>query len=295
MTLLHLHLGAHKTGSTYLQKSFLASLQSFDSIGISYIPLAESRSLVLPAVRGKSPFMGANSTVIRGCRDLLADRFREHGAVLLSDENLLGSLYRFSGGRGLYPSSQANIRSLVDIMGRDVEVIVYLSVRSYASWLQSAYVQLLKRRRLVAFADFIKNVRFSSLSWPGLVERISRALPGAKIVIWPYELFAKDNALVLAYLAQKLGGVDLQMVAARPNPSLSAIAHEILMTCKQAGIEESDIPSLLKYLQAHLSVARGYAKPVLLDPDEISFLEGSYASHLRQLQLLPYVEMLGED
>lgn len=293
MALLHLHLGAHKTGSTYLQKSFLASLQSFDSVGISYIPLAESRSLVLPAVQGKSAFMGAPSTVIVGCRDLLADRFREHGAVLLSDENLLGSLYRFSGARGLYPSSQANIRSLLNIVGRDVEVIVYLSVRSYASWLQSAYVQLLKRRRLVTFADFIRNVRFSSLSWLGLVERISHSVPGAKIVIWPYELFAKDNALVLACLAEKLGGADLQMVAARPNPSLSAIAHEILMTSRQAGIEESDIQSLLKYLQAHLSVAKGYGKPVLLDPDEISFLEESYASHLRQLRLLPCVEMFG--
>lgn len=291
MALLHLHLGAHKTGSTFLQKTFLANISNLEAAGISYISLAESRSLVLPALQGRS----APARATRDCRDLFAARWSQHDAVLLSDENLLGSLYRFSAGRGLYPSSQANLRSFVAILGEDVEVILYLSVRSYAAWLQSAYLQMLKRKRLVAFADFVKTVHLSALSWVGLVERLARAVPRARIVIWSYELFANDNAGVVSFLSEKMGAVDMRVVEARPNPSLSAIAHEVLMTCSQAGIGESDIQSLLKYLQAHLSVAKGYAKPVLLGPGEISLLDRRYKAHLRQLRQLPGVDMFGHD
>ncbi|MCU0528087.1 MAG: hypothetical protein MUD04_01060 [Cyanobium sp. Prado107] len=289
MSALHLHLGAHKTGSTFLQKSFLASIDTLHSAGVAYVPLAEVRANVTSVVLQSSQWVSRDSDAELRCRELLATAMNSRQSLLLSDENLLGSLYRFSRNYGMYPSAPKNIKILNSLLDPDTQITIYLGVRDYASWLESAYLQLLKRKRLIAFSDFISRIRLESLSWFSLVRRLSASVPDAEIVLWRYESFLEDNLFLVSRLSESLGIADLKLVSCRGNPSLSAIAHEVLMTCKERGIRDSHLSGLMKYLRKHLSVAEGYPRAVFLGKQIAASLGTSYARHLEELACLPKV------
>lgn len=292
MPALHLHLGAHKTGSTFLQKSFLANLESLDSAGVAYAPLAEVRTEVTPAILRRHAWRTGGGDARSQCREFLASALKDRRLLLLSDENLLGSPYRFSKRKVMYPKASRNIKALADLVGGNTDITIYLAVRDYASWLESAYLQLLKRKQLIPFADFVRPIRLESLSWLALLRRLSAAVPRADLVVWRYESFLEDNLFLASRLSQSLGIPGLKLVSSRGNPSFSAIAHEVLMTCRSRGIQDRHLPGLMKYLRKNLTVADGYPRAAFLRQQVAQSLSARYRLHLQQVARLPKVVVL---
>jgi hypothetical protein len=292
---LHLHLGVHKTGSTFLQRVFLESLSGNNFEDTVYIPLADMRRRVTPAVlRAAKGVAGLGRGGLRDCRQLLITSLEGAGSIVLSDENLLGSLYCFSRDKGLYPGAPENLRALINLFEGNIDVVIYLSVRNYSSWLESAYLQFLKKRKkLVAFKEFIELASVDSMSWYALVRRLSAAAPAARVVLWRYEDFLDNNQKILDGISRSLGHGRLALVDFSGNPSLSAVAYEILMAARSAGIRGRDARPLVKFVRSHFAASSVYPKPKLFGAGDRKSLSERYEKDLSLLLGLGNVVLIG--
>lgn len=293
-SVVHLHVGVHKTGSTFLQRVFLASLSESRSTDIVYLSFADVRRRVTPAVLQASKGIGGLGGVgLRDCQAFLVDSMASAESILLSDENILGSLYRFSRETGVYPSAHKNLKVIASLLESTVDIVIYVSVRNYASWLESVYLQFLKKRKkLILFEDFIRLACVESISWYSLVCRLTDAIPSARIVLWRYEDFFDDNQRILDGIAGILGDAKLTLVDFEGNPSLSVIAYDVLMAARDAGIRGEDARKLVKFVRSHLAVSSGYPKPKLFSKNDSELFSKKYDNDLALIRGLPNVQLL---
>jgi hypothetical protein len=293
---VHLHVGIHKTGSTFLQRVFLQSLSGAHPVGVTYIPFPDVRSRITPAVlRAAKGIGGLGGVGLRDCRDFLAASMARTGSIFLSDENLLGSLYRFSRAKGVYPDAQQNLKAIASLLKRDADIVIYLSIRNYAGWLESVYLQFLKKRKkLISFEEFLDLACVESISWYSLVYRLTEAIPSARIVLWRYEDFVDNNQKILDGIASVLGDdVKLGVVDFEGNPSLSVVAYDALMAARAAGIRKEDARKLVKFVRTHLAVNSGYPRPRLFGKGDVGLLAKQYENDLALLRELTNVCFLG--
>ena len=291
----HLHVGIHKTGSTFLQRVFLQSLSGPRSGDIAYIPFPDVRSRITPAVlRAAKGIGGLGGAGLRDSQALLASSMARTGSIFLSDENLLGSLYRFSRVKGIYPDAQANLKAIASLLKRDVDIVIYLSIRNYSGWLESVYLQFLKKRKkLISFEEFLELPCVESISWYSLVCRLTEAIPLARFVLWRYEDFVDNNQKILDGIASELGDAKLGMVDFEGNPSLSVVAYDALMAARAAGIRNEDARKLVKFVRKHFAVTSGYPKPQLFGKGDVDLLSKQYENDLALLCELTNVCFLG--
>lgn len=231
---------------------------------------------------------------MRDSQALLASSMARTGSIFLSDENLLGSLYRFSRVKGIYPDAQANLKAIASLLKRDVDIVIYLSIRNYSGWLESVYLQFLKKRKkLISFEEFLELPCVESISWYSLVCRLTEAIPLARFVLWRYEDFVDNNQKILDGIASELGDAKLGMVDFEGNPSLSVVAYDALMAARAAGIRNEDARKLVKFVRKHFAVTSGYPKPQLFGKGDVDLLSKQYENDLALLCELTNVCFLG--
>ena len=99
---IHLHLGAHKTATTYIQRILATNKDTLLENGVFYLPLAQTRAKLSKQIMGLSR-KGRRSADLVSHRQAILDELSGKGlerchTVLISDENLLGSPGRFKKG-----------------------------------------------------------------------------------------------------------------------------------------------------------------------------------------------------
>lgn len=157
MTHIRFHIGAHKTASTHLQMTLARC--AFRP-GIRYVPLNFLRMTLTSPVRRRRPRLPWHRWY--------------SGTWLFSDENILGTT---ENGLRMYHDPAHALRYF-----NDCGLSVFLCVRSYDTFLASAYGERLWRHPYRPFSRKLPVRR-----WPGLVRDLRHALPDAPIHIWRYE------------------------------------------------------------------------------------------------------------
>lgn len=217
------HIGAHKAASTHLANSLRARSEDLAAQGVNYIPNRHvirpafarpplpghwrRRALgLLPAVR--PVLMGSRAGQIRRA---VQDSMVVPGAVVFSEENLLGGL-----GAALQRHLYADLSrlELLDATAKGAPVHLFLAIRSFDGYLPSVYAQMLKLAP-VRRAD-LDRARAHWLaeppSWYGLVLRLRRLLPRARLTVWDYADYRRNQAAIL----QAVTGVALAPAPALP-------------------------------------------------------------------------------
>ncbi len=181
-----LHLGAHKTASTHLQRCLLADRATLSRAGVQvYGP---------PQLRGEHPTLlkrfdlpGAKSGLgdpQGALRDMLGDGHR----LVLSEENLVGSLLNRYGkmAEPMYPEAEKRIADLAAKTapgGLDL----CLSIRQPTHFLNSAYGQHLMSGGSLELKKFLWKNPPRIVDWFDFVRRL-RATPGVgRLTVWRYE------------------------------------------------------------------------------------------------------------
>jgi len=190
---LILHLGAHRTGTTALQKALTRRRQALSACGIAVWGPGAVREMTAGAVLGRA-VTGAGDTAadharLQAARRVLHRLYMEGergiDRVILSDENLIGTMPDNIREAVLYPHAGAHALALASVLPRAPSVI-YLSVRGYADYWASAYVYSALRRRLPDFADVGPDVVAGKRGWVQVVADIRGAFPGVPIRVWIY-------------------------------------------------------------------------------------------------------------
>jgi len=166
MSEIVLHLGAHRTGTTSLQKF----LQRNETILADH----NVQSVTPPSSRQR-PLQTLSIN-------------RNH--VLISEENILGTMEESLAAAALYPNLTENLGRFSSILER--ANIVFLSIRELSDWWTSAISYCVKRDQELPGSETLERIAKSQRGWASVVLDIQRALPAARVVVREFE-WKKDN------------------------------------------------------------------------------------------------------
>jgi hypothetical protein len=219
---IHLHIGAHKTATTFIQQAFQQNRSALNKAGIGYMPLR--------VVREK--FTGSYDELSPSARidDYLGDCFEGDvpagiTGLILSDENFFGTTRQSIPSGILYPLAAERARALRQLLAGH-EVTVFLCIRSYDDFIASLYGEALRWGSFLRFEVFRRRLDFESFRWSNYYGRSVRLLHPANFKLWRYEDFRPNSERIIRSIAFDTD-VPLNIEHSDVNPSLShnAILH----------------------------------------------------------------------
>lgn len=196
---INIHVGVHKTATTYMQKRLEVARPDLMKSGIDYMP--------------RDPFRKAFTSRLKDIEpgdfrigDLAAQVFEgvPHGPLdrlILSDENLIGNCARILASGEPFDTGKGRL-SRVRALFPDADITLYCCIRSYDSFLASAYCETLRfRRKFLSFDAFVEHLRFEALRWPSVLDRLIKGLRPDRTKIWRYEDFREHSDRILQDMA----------------------------------------------------------------------------------------------
>lgn len=227
---IRLHVGVHKTATTYLQQYLLQNHGTLAQEGLAYWPMENIRAQFKLAwdqqMQDRHSRRKRLGTRIRG--DLTLTPMREwfdlDRNILLSEENLLGEGSDFFNG-SIYPDAKARLTLLAKALPENQLLEVWLCLRSYPDFLASMYGEAARFWHVPSPETFAERHANPAGSWPRLVDHVRAALPQARLHIWAYEDFRRLEPCII----EGMTGVSparlqpLQQSQVRPSASDRAI------------------------------------------------------------------------
>ncbi len=276
MTSVIAHVGAHKTGTSLIQKFMRDKPDQIAPFGIDPISRSDTNTLI-----------GWGHALL-DTPSLLADRLAaETGAgdaryVVLSHENTLGRPHRPSGAH-LYPEAKDRVAALAGILDRfDFRVVFYL--RPQASFLESYYLQLLQQGEFFTFDTWLDRVDFDLLSWRPVVEMLWSTFGEDRVAIGDFEEIRQGQEEFLRGFFRRINpAIDIHPeYTAKRNLSISDKGMRIAMAANPFLRSTEERKSMRDFLQKHFSNAK-YPRPVLFSEEQHRRLSERYGAEYREL------------
>lgn len=228
-TSVALHIGAHKTATTHLQKSLSDARPALQQAGVAYhgpesfrgdAPTLMHRFGIphAPGAEGR-PF---RPTALHDLADG-ADR------VILSEENFPGTLMNKRGRirRPLYPDARRRITNLAERAGCALDV--FLAIRQPTTFINSAFGQMMQSGTIVPLENFMRRNPIAMIDWAHLIGRLKDA-PGVRsFTIWRYEDYRAVFPQVCAALTGQTDGPHIAPFANAVHRGLSVQAVEAML------------------------------------------------------------------
>ncbi|MEQ8966827.1 MAG: hypothetical protein RID91_13445 [Azospirillaceae bacterium] len=187
-----LHLGAHKTATTHIQKVLARLQETGPRRGFQYVPPEVTRRLDRTVFRRRHLFrdprywMGPEGRAA-SIEAIFAGHLDDRPIVVLSEENWLGGSVTDILAETPYPEAGHRLDYLRHLARRS-RLSLFIGLRSFDTLLPSAYAQALREGPLgVTFEDVRASAARRPPSWLAPIERIRRLVPDTPITLWRYE------------------------------------------------------------------------------------------------------------
>lgn len=282
---IHIHLGAHKTASTFMQNWLTKHLSLLKRNKIAYIPLENLRRQFSSAFWEMAVNSAESFTPVQ-LRDMIFTEAEACGfdlastrLLIVSEENILGSLSSLSTGGVLYPGLSHRLQILAKIF-EGYPIQPFFSVRSYLEFYPSAYAETLRDGYIKPFENYLHDLAVTRNSWVDVIETIEESLGPA--VVWPYEQFRSNAHLVLSALLRMTitaDSIDVNTVVRR---SLTQKGLLVAMSCQDA-LSANEIKKLVNLLADRMKFEEPDEKISIRDSRMINELTEKYAGDLQSL------------
>lgn len=271
-----LHVGAHKTATTYLQNRLDENQDLLKANNIHYPHIFETRKNL--TYRASQPDNNLNPFT----QGLVV--LKEKGVnILLSDENFIGGVDDVIAIGRQYGHARAKLERYCTLLDAD-DPEIYFCVRDYASFVVSLYCEYLRHFPYVTFDDYYEMFAKTGFSWLDTVADLLAAAPNAKVKLWDFTHFRALEHVVLS---------DMLGFDSRPLKPLMESARDsfsdVAIRCIGALSEVLDFDKLR--LISH-EIARTFPKSAQypkFDPlsfHEVSRLTSLYREDLEKLKVL---------
>ena len=277
---VHIHLGAHKTASTHIQAILRKNAAELTAAGVTIVRPKEVRTAV-GSVRermGHPLFPAFGGMPRRRAMRRLARLGAGATHLVAADENTLGLCADIVSTGLLYPD--AGIRTALWQRFRDGhDTTIYLAIRAYPSFFAAVHAQAGRNGRY----ERLMPAQAAALAalprrWPEVIDEISGALPGAKVILWAYE----DYAAVRSEVLMRMTGLsDLKPVAVRPMRTPTAAAMTAL---SEAGLRGHVTEAQRAEIIAIHPNVKGAAAYSPWTPDQRAYMRAAYAEDLTALK-----------
>ncbi len=189
-----LHLGAHKTGTSLIQKYLRDRPAELSRMRLTFLTRTTAnevlgwgmKSLEAPERLRDAVHKAAGSRVILRHRVPLPRALPLVAggpvrAVVLSHENALGRPF-IDDSPGLYPRAGQRLGGIVDaLQGHRLRLVYY--IRSQAQFLESYYLQTIHQGSSATFREWLSDIDLDAVSWAPLVETLAAAVGERNLVV----------------------------------------------------------------------------------------------------------------
>ena len=274
---VHLHVGAPKTGTTYVQDRLALNAASLRRHGYRY-PTGPHDDMFLAALDLLDRPWGGLRPQADGEWDALVRRTRRaKGTVVLSHEILAGA-------------KQHEVQRALSALSF-AEVHVVYSARDLARQVAAEWQEQLKHQRKVSFKTFLGQIQETdhgkATRWfwrvqglPGVLERWGSGLPPAQVHVVTVPRAGGPPDELWLRLCTALG-IDPAWAPAdggRRNPSIggaeSTLLRRVNARLKAAGLPSDQYRALVRQLVVHETLAaRADMVPVTLPPEAYDWAE----------------------
>lgn len=214
-----LHIGAHKTATTFMQKTFAQNQALLAQRGVHYLPL--------DLVRKNFTAMLNNNNEANDITRALIEAGRKQD-LLISDENISGSPADLIKSGAYYPNIGQRVASAISILGNPRPEI-FLACREYASFTISMYCEYLRHRDFMLFDNYFQIFRKSGFNWETPVAQILKSAPEATLTVWDFSQFRERQLDIMTAIS----GIDAGLMEAPADPvrtsfsgtTISALEH----------------------------------------------------------------------
>lgn len=291
-----LHLGAHKTASTYIQRRLENSDAALRRHGIAFYgpkdlrPVVKSRMSSVSTRLRRARWSARRALIeeiVDDCHALSVER------LVISEEQFLGSIRPMFEGEEFYGEVEANLSSVIEAL-HGVRLTVMFCVRSYEDYYTSAFGQVLRSGHYMRFNATLRDRLLSHRrGWVDVVGNILSACPtGTPLHLWRYEQFRTIEDRVMAIMlgesvVPELGSASATLV---PGPSEDAIAQLEIMAGKGIRLDGPGIRRVMRSFGKQFGFPR--YRP-WTQPEE-HYLNQRYLAdigHLRDTRALSLVEI----
>lgn len=195
-----LHIGAHRTGTTTFQDYLRRNADPLKGQGlVSWGPERTRKGLFAGIQPG--PGVGRNAARhARGRIGLRLEQAARSGAktVLISDENMMGSVRRNLRNRSLYADVGERLSRLICAFDGNVDAVV-MTVRGLDHYWASAVAYGVARGHGMPDPADLTRIAACRRTWLDVVSDVACAASGAQIRVLPFERFGgRPDAMVRA-------------------------------------------------------------------------------------------------
>jgi len=221
---IKLHIGAHKTATTHIQKVLEINRA---------LLLKEKVNLTLRSDSQRKFYKSLLSCIDEKKKNNISGMLEEkpkEGLWLISDEDISGTSYQLKLFPHIYPTLQKRLSCIKNTFPNDT-IEVYFSIRSYENYYRSTYLEVVRNKGYMPFLDYYNKEQYKNNSWVKVIEQIVSVIPESQISLWRYEDFSQLFPIILnkfteTNLADRMiQKYPLQTVT---RPSLSSTALKIL-------------------------------------------------------------------
>ena len=290
---LSVHLGAHKTATTHLQRSIDEYEKATGGAGVKcYGPQylrADSRPI--QNLFGLKPWCGDFKPKRTPEKQL---QFLAQGCqrVFISDENFLGSLHHGDGHLvlPLYPDASDRLIALAKALP-GVRIRLFLAIRCPDTFIESAYSQTLLSGHFLSPADFKAKHQVHCVDWVPLVRGLAN-LPGIEsLMVWQYEDYPKIfSYLVRRMLRWKLGTV-IKPLKGNLHAGLSEEAVQRIFEWRDLGYEGP----LANLAREDFPINETRSRFTIFDSEEKKQAKAVYCDQIKQISGIERCELVSMD
>ncbi|HEY3605651.1 MAG TPA: hypothetical protein VGL04_13345 [Sporichthyaceae bacterium] len=272
-----LHVGAHKTGTTVLQKYLSAHEAELRAKGVYYL----RRSQLARYAGWGERLVEDPAPLAARLRKFRADpRFR---VLIGSNENLMGRPFPKRGDGQLYPQAARNTAALRKAL-RGTGCKIVLSVRPQPDFLESYYLQTVHQGRDEPFEEWLARVDLTALSWRPMVTSLQEAFGPKRVVVVDFRLIKAGQEAYLRHLLSRVDphwDHDVHFTESR-NRSISERGLQMALAANQHLASGAERAALRGFLQTHFSNV-DFPRPVLLGEDRRAALWEHYREDYEDL------------
>lgn len=286
-----LHLGAHKTASTHLQRSLRAAAPALQDGGVALFTPPDLRGA------GGLPLEAAAAGDAAAAARLHAAWAATGRRLVISEENLLGPALRAEAPDVLYPRAHHRLAAMLGLVpeaGDDAAppgpVQLMLAVRDPADWLVSSHGQRMMAGHWTRFDAFLAGHDPRRLTWSELVVRLL-GVPGVTgCDIWRFEDWPAVMPVVLARMLPAALVPAIPPAPRAVNPGLSARALAAL--AEEAAPDRAARRAAAAAVQALYPKGPEHPAPQPFAPGLRAEIAAAHAEDLAALACLPGAHVL---
>ena len=188
-----LHLGAHKTATTFIQQTMQVNRDLLTGIGVFAPKLEDIRAALGGGLNGNNGMLDFDEALNLMLPDLENCRADTIPRIIFSDENIPGFPAEIFARGSFYLGARQRLQILKSWLRFSPETILY-SVRPYDTFFPSAYAQWLgpyakkhgPLKQYIPREEICEKIAGLKRGWPAVIRDIRATFPDSNIIITEY-------------------------------------------------------------------------------------------------------------